>query len=139
MCYKPEMRKWMSERLKRRKKEPEKAGTAAQAPLQPAFYDTEPAHQEPAAEVKQATPSALRPESAQEMRPIEPQGTQPSGLPETGMSQNVAGGGAEVVVAAAGTALRLQNQQRRVVTWGRQRLLRKKVRYRRSWLRTVVQ
>ena len=78
MCYKPEMRKWMSERLKRRKKEPEKAGTgAAQAPLQPAFYDTEPAHQEPAAEVKQATPAALQPESAQEMRPIEPPGTQP--------------------------------------------------------------
>ena len=68
MCYKPEMRKWMSERLKRRKKEPQKAGTEpAQAPLQPAFYDTEPAHQEPAVEVKPAAPLALQPESAQEM------------------------------------------------------------------------
>ncbi len=55
MCYKPEMRKWMSERLKRRKKEPEKAvAEAAQAPLQPAFYDTEPPHSHPAAEVSQA-------------------------------------------------------------------------------------
>src|SRR5450432_2116941 len=37
------MRKWMAERLKRRKKEPEKAtGEKAQAPLQPSFYDTAP-------------------------------------------------------------------------------------------------
>jgi predicted kinase len=42
VCYKPEMRKWMRERLTRRKKGPEKgAGEAAPAPLQPAFYDTE--------------------------------------------------------------------------------------------------
>lgn len=47
MCYTADMRKWMRERLKRRKKEPEKAGTEpAPAPLQPAFYDAEPA-QEP--------------------------------------------------------------------------------------------
>jgi predicted kinase len=74
VCYKPEMRKWMTERLKRRKKEPAKAGTEpAQAPLQPAFYDTEPAHAEPSAEVSQATPSALQPESAQEVPSAEPQ------------------------------------------------------------------
>jgi predicted kinase len=74
VCYKPEMRKWMSERLKRRKKEPAKAGTEpAQAPLQPAFYDTEPAHAEPSVEVSQATPAALQPESAQEMPSAEPQ------------------------------------------------------------------
>jgi predicted kinase len=67
VCYKPEMRKWMSERLKRRKKEPEKAGAEpAQAPLQPAFYDTEPAHAEPIAEVKQAA-AEPQPEPAQEM------------------------------------------------------------------------
>ena len=67
----------MSERLKRRKKEPEKAGTEpTQAPLQPAFYDTEPAHQDPAAEVSHATPPALQPESA-EMSPAEPQARQP--------------------------------------------------------------
>ena len=73
MCYKPEMRKWMSERLKRRKKEPQKAGAEpAQAPLQPAFYDTEPAHQEPAAEVKPAAPVAQEPEAPQEMPSGEP-------------------------------------------------------------------
>jgi predicted kinase len=77
VCYKPEMRKWMSERLKRRKKEPEKAGTeAAPAPLQPAFYDTEPAHPEAAAEARQATPAPLQPESAQEMPSSEPQPAQ---------------------------------------------------------------
>jgi predicted kinase len=37
------MRKWMTDRLKRRKKEPEKtSGEKAQAPLQPSFYDTPP-------------------------------------------------------------------------------------------------
>jgi predicted kinase len=66
VCYKPEMRKWMSDRLKRRKKEPEKAGgEAAQAPLQPAFYDTEPLHSQSAAEVTQAATPALQPESTQ--------------------------------------------------------------------------
>jgi predicted kinase len=71
------MRKWMSERLKRRKKEPEKAGTEpAPAPLQPAFYDTEPAHPEPAAEMSHAAPAALQPESA-DMPTAEPQARQP--------------------------------------------------------------
>jgi predicted kinase len=77
VCYKPEMRKWMSERLKRRKKEPEKAGAeAAQAPLQPAFYDSEPAHPEPVAEV-QATSAALQPESVRDMPSSEPQAVPP--------------------------------------------------------------
>jgi predicted kinase len=77
VCYKPEMRKWMSERLKRRKKEPDKAGTeATPAPLQPAFYDTEPAHPEAAAEGRQPTSAPLQPESAQEMPLAEPQPAQ---------------------------------------------------------------
>lgn len=77
MCYKPDMRKWMSERLKRRKKEPQKAGSeAAPAPLQPAFYDTEPSHPEPVAEVVQATPAPLRPEAAHDAS-VEPQAVQP--------------------------------------------------------------
>jgi len=68
----------MSERLKRRKKEPEKAGAEpTQAPLQPAFYDTEPTHEEPAAEVSHAAPAALQPESAGDMPPAEPQARQP--------------------------------------------------------------
>jgi predicted kinase len=74
VCYKPEMRKWMSDRLKRRKKEPEKAGgEAAQAPLQPAFYDTEPPHSQSALEAPQAAPPALQPESAQPQPSAEPQ------------------------------------------------------------------
>jgi predicted kinase len=79
VCYKPEMRKWMSERLKRRKKEPEKAGTeAAQAPLQPAFYDTQPAPPpEPSGEVNQAATAPLQPEAAQDMPPAEPRAVQP--------------------------------------------------------------
>jgi len=78
VCYKPSMRKWMSERLKRRKKEPGKAGAEpAPAPLQPAFYDTEPAHAEPAAEVSQAAQAPLQPEAAQDMPPSEPQALRP--------------------------------------------------------------
>ena len=77
MCYKPDMRKWMSERLKRRKKEPQKAGSeAAPAPLQPAFYDTEPSHPEPVAEVVKATPGPLQPEAAHDVS-VEPQAVQP--------------------------------------------------------------
>jgi predicted kinase len=72
------MRKWMSERLKRRKKEPEKTGTeAAQAPLQPAFYDTEPSHPEPSPEVTRATSAPLQPEAAKEMLLPEPQPVEP--------------------------------------------------------------
>jgi predicted kinase len=72
VCYKPEMRKWMSERLKRRKKEPEKAGTeTAQAPLQPAFYDTEPTRQEPLPEAQQ-TAGTPQPASAEDVASAEP-------------------------------------------------------------------
>ncbi len=48
VCYTPEMRKWMRERLTRRKKGTEKAaGEPTPAPLQPAFYDTEVASPAP--------------------------------------------------------------------------------------------
>jgi predicted kinase len=77
VCYKPEMRKWMSERLKRRKKEPEKAGTeAAQAPLQPAFYDTEPAQPAPSIEPTPAVTEALQPEAAEDMPAVEARSVQ---------------------------------------------------------------
>ena len=70
MCYKPEMRKWMSERLKRRKKEPQKAGTEpAPAPLQPAFYDIEPSQSEPPVEIADTTQATEPPDSAEEMPP----------------------------------------------------------------------
>jgi predicted kinase len=40
VCYKPDMRKWMSDRLKRRKKTAEEGkGEAKPAPLQPAYFD----------------------------------------------------------------------------------------------------
>jgi predicted kinase len=77
VCYKPDMRKWMSERLKRRKKEPEKAGAEPPpAPLQPAFYDTAPAQPGPT-EVSQAVPVPLQPEAAHDMPSAEPQPVQP--------------------------------------------------------------
>jgi predicted kinase len=47
------MRKWMRDRLKRRKKEPEGGSEKTPAPLQPAFYDTEVPSAAPAAEVPQ--------------------------------------------------------------------------------------
>ena len=48
VCYKPYMRKWMSDRLKRRKKPKEsKPSEPAQAPLQPAYFDAEAAPAEP--------------------------------------------------------------------------------------------
>ena len=51
MCYKPYMRKWMSDRLKRRKKTQEaKASEPAQAPLQPAYFDAGAPVAEPAKE-----------------------------------------------------------------------------------------
>src|SRR5579863_6320086 len=66
VCYKPEMRKWMSERLKRRKKEPEKAGSEpAPAPLQPAFYDTQPPHSEAPPERDEPSAAPLHPEASQ--------------------------------------------------------------------------
>src|SRR5207244_3018332 len=40
VCYKPNMRKWMRERLKRRKKDPAKIEEKA-APLQPAYFEAE--------------------------------------------------------------------------------------------------
>lgn len=42
LCYKPDMRKWMRERLKRRKKNTEEAGTSAPAavPLQPKYFES---------------------------------------------------------------------------------------------------
>jgi predicted kinase len=77
VCYKPDMRKWMSERLKRRKKEPEKAGTdPAPAPLQPAFYDTEPVHPDPETQ-RQAAAAPLQPELTHELPSVEPQPAQP--------------------------------------------------------------
>ena len=40
MCYKPNMRKWMRERLKRRKKDPAKIEEKP-VPLQPAYFEAD--------------------------------------------------------------------------------------------------
>lgn len=51
MCYKRYMRKWISDRAKRRKKAAEsKPSEPAQAPLQPAYFDTASAPAEPSEE-----------------------------------------------------------------------------------------
>ena len=60
------MRKWMRDRLKRRKKEPEKtAAQPAPAPLQPDFYDIEPKSGPLNVEEPQAAPET--PQPAEEM------------------------------------------------------------------------
>ncbi len=62
-CYKPYMRKWMRERLQRRKKSQETSSSEpAQAPLQPAYFEAENApapdadRQEPEPELDSAVP-----------------------------------------------------------------------------------
>jgi predicted kinase len=61
MCYKPYMRKWMSDRLKRRKKNQEKKpAEPAQAPLQPAYFDAASA---PTESAQQSMSSEPEPES----------------------------------------------------------------------------
>jgi predicted kinase len=74
VCYKRYMRKWIRERVKRRKKGPGGAEekSTAPTPLQPKFYDNEPA--EPAAKAPAA-------ESQPEPEPIPRQAAEPS---ETG-------------------------------------------------------
>ena len=67
----------MSERLKRRKKEPPKAATEpAPAPLQPAFYDIEPSQSEPPLEVTDATQATAQQEPAEETPPPGPESAQ---------------------------------------------------------------
>src|SRR5579862_2843487 len=60
LCYKPYMRKWMRDRLKRRKKPEEtKPAEPGQAPLQPAYFDsseTPGAEPEAAMEAEAAPP-----------------------------------------------------------------------------------
>jgi predicted kinase len=79
VCYKPDMRKWMRDRLKRRKKEPQQdTAESKPAPLQPAFYDTEPAS------------------AATQVEPPEAENAEPaaSAESEAGQSTRAAGGDA---------------------------------------------
>jgi predicted kinase len=75
VCYKPCMRKWMRERLQRRKKNQEQKAPAesAPAPLQPAFYDAaEPAATEAEPQSDPESPPSLEEVSAPEA-PAPPQ------------------------------------------------------------------
>jgi len=80
MCYKPYMRKWMRDKLNRRKKTPEE--TAAQpAPLQPAYF--EPGAQEPPQESREV--ELQEPEPA----PVAEDSEAPSAATATGAGQPV--------------------------------------------------
>jgi len=74
------MRKWMRDRLKRRKKEPEKAAPeSAAAPLQPDFYDIEPRTEAPKVEEPQVAPEPPRVAEEMPAAPARPIPSQQAG------------------------------------------------------------
>ncbi len=80
LCYKPFMRKWMRDRLKRRKKNTEAAEAPSQAPLQPAYFEAGAQAPEPV-EVDVPVPE---PEVA-EVEPVDtPGAASPSVQPASG-------------------------------------------------------
>lgn len=60
MCYKPDMRKWMRDKLKRRKKSQEET-SGGPAPLQPAYFATEAETPQPGEEEPEPIPEATGP------------------------------------------------------------------------------
>jgi len=72
VCYKPNMRKWMRDRLKRRKKQTEKATGESPPPLQPTFYDDTAESKPPL--VKQPEPEPVAPIQEKPV-PAQPQGS----------------------------------------------------------------
>lgn len=106
MCYKPYMRKWMRDRLKRRKKNVEE--TAAQpAPLQPAYFEAEPRQSEPRDVDAGAEQANAEPEAAE---------SQPAAVEA---SEPVTGG--EKVEAARQTPAQARRPRRRRGRGGRGR------------------
>jgi predicted kinase len=121
MCYKPYMRKWMRDKLKRRKKTPEE--TAAQpAPLQPAYFEPEAqvrqreAREEvesqeaepeaPAAEVSETGNAAVSAGVGQALRPRRRRGRGGRGRKRTGpQSAQATPAGDSVSAAGAGVAV----------------------------------
>jgi predicted kinase len=63
LCYKPDMRKWMRERLQRKKKPAEPTDQPAPPPLQPAYFDAE----QPPAKEKEIRESEPSPAHAPEL------------------------------------------------------------------------
>jgi predicted kinase len=61
VCYKPDMRKWMRERLKRRKKAESIKSEGTPTPLQPAYFNPEPVAL-PAEQVQADAPEPQQPE-----------------------------------------------------------------------------
>jgi len=98
MCYKPDMRKWMRDRLKRRKKASEAgSGEPAQAPLQPAYFDA-----------GTPSPASLGPEEAVEPAP-EPI---PAARPEQEAGEEVTAGPAEPPREGGSGELRRRRRRR---------------------------
>jgi predicted kinase len=64
LCYKPYMRKWMRDKLKRRKKSEDDAGTKP-APLQPAYFEAEPGAAAPGAPASEQSLAEPSPEPAE--------------------------------------------------------------------------
>src|SRR5207302_5983838 len=94
------MRKWMRDRLQRRKKkDPEPAGTAAPPPLQPAYFEAE-ASSAPAPEATRepGPPAASEMESAPPSR--KPSVTEPSEQPEDMPVQDGSPGQRDPLIAA---------------------------------------
>lgn len=74
LCYKRYMRKWMRERLKRRKKPTEtKPGEPAQAPLQPAYFDAQEVPSAGPSTVEAEETAAPEAEEAEPLKTAEPQ------------------------------------------------------------------
>jgi predicted kinase len=70
LCYKPDMRKWMRERLTRRKKtDPPASGEAAPPPLQPAYFDTESPENSPAESTAKAVEGGTETSAEVEAKP----------------------------------------------------------------------
>src|SRR5207244_12542862 len=84
VCYKPNMRKWMRERLKRRKKDPAKIEEKA-APLQPAYFEAEAATPAASPDQPEAAPHQTEREQIQteETRTQEPSTTSTGAEPPT--------------------------------------------------------
>ena len=81
MCYKPSMRKWMRERMQRRKKSQEKAKSseAQPAPLQPAYFDSGSSVAEAPVSESQPEAQAVEIPSGEESPPA-PQPVQSEGM-----------------------------------------------------------
>ena len=87
MCYKAYMRKWMRERIKRRKKPEENPGTESSkpVPLQPDYYDAQASvsGQADAAHTHAEAPEKRVEQSAVEAEPTQPEGALEAVAPDT--------------------------------------------------------